>query len=273
VTVTGGGYLTVTVTPGALAALAVRVTEAGPGCARGAALRGVTLTAPCRTDLATARTWDAAYQRLAREVTGRLAAAAGAQVQWTKDPAERSLGTDSPPRTISSPVANSVNFAGADAIRYALCRMPAAAAVDERAAAAQHLGNPAYAVRYAHAHAVSALRQAVDLGLDKGGAARAPLRLLAHPRERALLDAMSWLPERVAGAARRGRPQVLTGYLEGLAAAYFDCQEGCPAMPPGLPDGPPGSPVTQARLWLAAAAGTALRAGLELLGVAAPDRL
>jgi arginyl-tRNA synthetase len=297
VTVTGGGYLTITVTPDTLAALAVRITEAGPGCARGDALRGVTRTAPRHIDLTTAGTWDEAYQLLLAEVGGRLAAAAGAQVLWeNKDPAERWNPSDSP-RTTSGPVADSINFAGADAIRYALCRLRppgpghpvgpgrlpgpgrrpgpggSPAAVDARAVAAQHLGNPAYAVRYAHAHAVSALRQAADLGLDKGDATHAQLRLLSHPRERALLDAMSWLPERVGGAARRGRPDVLAAYLEDLATAYFDCQEGCPAVPPGLPDEPPGSPVTAARLWLAAAARTALGAGLGLLGVAAPDRL
>jgi arginyl-tRNA synthetase len=280
------GYLTVTVTADTLAALAVRITEAGPACACGSALRGVTLAAPRGVDLAAARTWDEAYQRLAGEVTGRLAAAAGAQVQW-EDPAQRLPGTDSTSAG-SSPVADSINFAGVDAIRYALCRVRGTGtgprrtgprrlrgedAVDARAAAGQHLGNPAYAVWYAHAHAASALRQAADLGLDKGNAADAQLRLLAHPGERALLDAMSWLPERVGGAARRGRPDVLTGYLEDLAAAYFDCQEGCPAVPPGLPDEPPGRPVTTARLWLSAAAGTALGAGLGLLGVAAPDRL
>jgi arginyl-tRNA synthetase len=270
--VTGGGYLTITVSAGTLAALAVRITQAGPACACGSALRGITLAAPRQVDLAATHTWGEAYLRLASEVTGRLAAAAGAQVLW-EHPTQRFSGADSPPETTSGPVADSINFAGVDAIRYALCRTPGGAAVDPRAAAAQHLGNPAYAVRYAHAHAASALRQAADLGLDLGEAADAESGLLTHPRERALLDAMSWLPERVGRAARRGRPDVLTGYLEDLAAAYLDGQEGSPAVPPGLPDEPPGRPVTRARLWLAAAAGTALGAGLGLLGVAPPDRL
>jgi arginyl-tRNA synthetase len=274
-TVTGGGYLTITVTAETLSALAVRIAEAGPSCARGGALRGAAVDALRGVDLAAARNWDEAYQGLASEVTGRLAAAAGAHVQWT-DPTQRTPAPDSRPAASSGPVSDSINFAGADAIRYALGRlrrMPGGLAVDARAAAAQHLGNPAYAVRYAHAHAVSTRRQAADLGLDKGSAADAEVRLLAHPSERALLDAMSWLPERVGGAARRGRPDVLTGYLEDLAEAYFGCQESCPAVPPGLLDEPPGSPVTRARLWLAAAAGAALGAGLGLLGVAAPDRL
>ncbi len=110
---------------------------------------------------------------------------------------------------------------------------------------------------------------------------------------------MSWLPERVAGAARRGQPHVLAGYLEGLSGTYLDWQECCPlgrpgAFPPGphqpagpdqpakpdqpagpgQPPGParpgPDQPLRQARLMLVRAAQTVLGTGLELLGVAAP---
>jgi arginyl-tRNA synthetase len=169
-------------------------------------------------------------------------------------------------------VTEAVAFAGSWAITYALARIPPGAPVrpDPRAAAEHHLGNPAYAVRYAHAHAASALRQAADLGLGLGEAAEFGPQLLTHPSEQWLLDELSWLPERVAGAARRRRPDVLTRYLERLAGAYLDCQEACPAMGPGPGTGGPG---IVARLWLAAATKTALRAGLDLLGVDAPDRL
>ncbi len=117
---------------------------------------------------------------------------------------------------------------------------------------------------------MSTLRQAADLGLSLGEAAEFQQRLLAHPSEQALLDELSWLAERVAGAARRARPDVFPRYLERLAGAYFDCQEQRPAARPGMTAGGPG---TIARLWLAAATATALRAGLDLLGVDAPDRL
>jgi arginyl-tRNA synthetase len=178
-------------------------------------------------------------------------------------------------------VAEAIAYAGADAITYALARLPpwGPARVDAHRAAAHHLGNPAYAVRYAHAHAASALRQAADLGLDRGEAAQFQPRLLAHPSEQALLYELSWLPERVAGAARRGRPDVLARYLEGLAGAYFDAQEACPAAWPGMaaPGVSPGeraaAAAAAARLWLAAASRTALLTGLGLLGVNAPDRL
>ena len=150
--------------------------------------------------------------------------------------------------------------------------------------AAQHLGNPAYAVRYAHAHAASALRQAADLGLPGPDAERFQPCLLAHPSEQVLLDAMSWLPERVAGAARRRQPHVVAAYLEDLAGRYFDWQEACPvrapgSVPPGPPDlapgsgPPPGGELIQARLQLASAARTALGTGLGLLGIAAPGRM
>jgi arginyl-tRNA synthetase len=205
-----------------------------------------------------------------------------------------SPATEGPARTVSpavesaapvvSPVADAVAYAGGDAITYALARLlpRGPARVDARLAAAHHLGNPAYAVQYAHAHAASALRQAADLGLSRGEAAGFQPRLLAHPSEQALLSTLSWLPERAAGAARRARPDVLTHFLEGLARAYFDCQDTCPAVRPGMvvPDGTDRSPAGRAavqaaaaRLWLAAAARTALGAGLGLLGVGAPDRL
>jgi len=204
---------------------------------------------------------------------------------------------DSPARVrATSVVAEAIAYAGADAVTYALARLPprGPARVDAHLAAAHHLGNPAYAVRYAHAHAASTLRQAADLGLGLGEAARFQPRLLTHPSEQALLHELSWLPERVAGAARRRRPDAFAHYLEGLAGAYFDCQEACPAVPPGtglsgtglsgtgLPGtGPPATARPEesatgagpARLWLVAAARTALRAGLDRLGVAAPDRL
>jgi len=268
--VTGGGHLTVAVTAGALARLAVRITQAGPACARGTALAGRRVPAPPAPDLAAAAGWGQARRQLAAFLTGRLAEVAGAR-PVPSDHAERKQGPALAPGAPGA-VASALAFAGAGAVRFALARLPpgAPARVDPWLAAAHHLGNPAYAVRYAHAHAVSALRQAADLGLSPGEAAGFEPRLLAHPSERALLDELSWLAERVAGAARRARPDVLARYLEHLAGAYFDCQEQNPAVWPGMDEGGPGA---VARLWLAAAAATALRTGLGLLGVDAPDRL
>ena len=206
-----------------------------------------------------------------------MAEAAGAEVAWAPPPPGK-MGRGQ----AAGPVAEAIGYAGEDAVRFALSRLasgrqPAARSrpdVDPRAMAAQHLGNPAYAVRYAHAHAASALRQAADLGLPEPDAERFQPCLLAHPSEQVLLDAMSWLPERVAGAARRRQPHVVAAYLEDLASRYFDWQEACPVMRPGsVLSRPLGGELTQARLQLASAARTALGTGLQLLGIAAPGRM
>jgi arginyl-tRNA synthetase len=305
-----GGYVTVTVTPDALARLAVRITTAGPACARSTALAGTTVPAPPDPDLAAAPGWADAWRQLAAHLTGRLAEAAGART-FPNLHAERQPVPGPEPHQATGPVADAIGFAGASAIRYTLARIPPGTPprVDPGHAAQRRLDVPAYAVQYAHSSAVSTLRQAADLGLSLGEAAEFGSHLLAHPSEQVLLGELSWLPERVAGAARRARPDTFPRYLERLAGACLDCQEQCPAVWPGIGwgggvragrgwgggvragrgwgggvragrargggagAGMVGGPQVAARLWLAAASATALRAGLDLLGVDAPDRL
>jgi hypothetical protein len=122
-TVTGGGYLTVMVTDDALARLAVRVTEAGPGCVRSSALAGTAPTAPAGMDLVVARTWEEARRRVHATVTGRLAEAAGALVSWT-DEAQRGAVPQSALAGVPHPAADAIAYAGAGAVVYALARLP-----------------------------------------------------------------------------------------------------------------------------------------------------
>jgi len=167
-----------------------------------------------------------------------------------------------------------VRFAGADAVRYALARMPPGrTGTGAQGSVRNVLDDPFFAVRYGHASAASALRWAADLGVDRGPAGAFRAGLLGHPSELELLGALSWLPERVAAAARRRRPDAFVRYLEGLAAAWLDCRERRPALPLRGRDAPRGEDEAVARLWLAAAAQTALGTGLRLLGVTAPERL
>jgi len=169
---------------------------------------------------------------------------------------------------LEGPVADAVRYAGPDAVRFALARIPSggarsADAWPEAAVVARHiLANPAYAVRYAHAAAAAVLRWAAVLGFRPAGFRPG---LLAEPGELALLDVLSWLPERVAVAARRGRPDEFAGYLEELAARTIDTMNttGFTTI----------SSISSERLWLADAARTGLAAGLGLLGVGAPARL
>ncbi len=328
----GNGYLTITITPEALTEVAVRVTGAGPACARSDALAGTRAAAPPRTPLTAAHSWPEARQLVIAQVTARLAAAAGATVADDHDPeraefpvipasgpsplrgAERAgfpvipasgpsplRGAEragfpvipaSGPRPLQgagipatpsgpTPVAEAVAFAGLDAIAYILARIPPERPLAaDPAAWARHVpANPAYAVRYAHSCAASTLRWAAALDLATGEAAAVQPGSLAHPRERALLAALSWLPEQVARAARRRRPHEFTLFLEELAETYQVCRVACPAWPErghdgAHRDGLPGDARTvRARLWLTRAAATGLAAGLALLGVGAPSRL
>jgi len=283
--VTGPGYLTVTVTRDALAGLAVRIARAGPACAASDALRGRTVTGPAHVDLAAEPDWPRARAALAAQLTARLARAAGATVILS---AERSVLPPSRPRSPSpadperplvpppgspspapgeaGPVAAAISYAGADAVRFALARTPPGASPPPASVIARHLlANPAYAVRYAHAAAAAVLRWAAALGAGPAGPQEFRPRLLAGPEELALLDALSWLPERVAMAARRGRPDEFAGYVEGLAARTIDTMSTTGFRKVAS--------IGSERLWLAAAARAGLAASLGLLEVGAPDRL
>src|SRR5262249_19067441 len=99
----GEGYLSVSVTSAALAAVPGRIVAAGPGCARSTILRGVTTGVPPWPDLARCVTWPDAWQAQADAMIGRLAEAAGATVSFFEDgeraaPAPRPSTRDSPVR-------------------------------------------------------------------------------------------------------------------------------------------------------------------------------
>ena len=159
-----------------------------------------------------------------------------------------------------------VAFAGLDAVRFSLARaVPGRPVAIDGAIIARHVPeNPAYAVRYAHARAASGVRWAAT----PNAAEAAPPRPPADPGELALLDALSWLPDRVATAARRGRPDEFARYLEGLARVSIATLAQGSASHPGSAR----TPGTD-KLALARAAQAGLAAGLGLLGVSAPDRL
>jgi arginyl-tRNA synthetase len=366
--VTGPGYLTITITPDALAAVADNITAAGPACVTSDALAGVTLPAAPPGDPLAAATWEEARAKLAARLTARLAAAAGASVPEAPAPAsevppymsgaprrdiygnftiseERPGGvTDAVRRVVASGESPSrsadqhsaltsaghgqetdvarapagryggsspreaIAFAGRDAVTFTLARaIPSRPLrIDPEIIARHVLGNPAYAVRYAHARAASGLRWgAISSAADTIGSGEAPQFPLvgsgpelvvpeagadkmavcaigsglrnsggyggSPPRETtALLDALSWLPERVATAARRGRPDEFARYLEDLASITIDVLSS--ASRPGSVPGSNAAPGSD-RLALAMAARTGLAAGLGLLEVAAPERL
>lgn len=269
---TGDGYLTITVSRDALAGLAVRIPRAGPGCARSAALRGVAKNRTPLPDLAAEPGWEQAWHDQEAAMAGRLAEAAGATM--TERPGPGEADDPPPPGPGGGPVARAVACAGVDAVRYRLARtLPGHSPGEQAASVVNELSDPYYSVAFAHADASSTLRWAADLGLARTEPDRRLAELLSQPPELALLGQLSWLAERVAGAARRDRPAELPRYLEQVARAWLDCRERCPALPFGGRAAPREAAGISARLWLAAATATVLATGLDLVGVAARDRL
>jgi arginyl-tRNA synthetase len=268
-----GGYLTVMVTTGHLASLPARIVAAGHDSARSRTLAGHRITAPHPPDLATSPDWPDAWRAQRDAVVGRLGHAAGADVLYFHSQTDASISTRSTAGSGLPPVA--IAYYGADAVRYALARTsrPRPSAIESQLARPLDLSNPYFLVRYAHASAASTLRWAGDLGLIAPGSPPPadPVPEL-WPAELDLIDAMSWLPERVAAAHRRRRPAELTAHLEFLAGAWLGCSERHPALPFGGRGAPvePAGAAAVARLELAAAVRTTLAASLGLLTVAAP---
>jgi arginyl-tRNA synthetase len=270
----GEGYLTITVTADALASVARRVVAAGSGCARSEILRGSSATLKPWPDLAVAPTWQRAWQEQADAMIGRFAEAAGASIAFTPIP-ERPRSARPRHAPPGSPVLAAVAYFGVSAVRYHLARtLPGRAdQLDRLATVRQGDGDPYAAVQLAHAEAASTLRWAADLEASRADPGEGLATALDSDAEQALLGLLSWLPVRVASAARRQRPDEVPRYLEEIATEWAACRQNRPALPFG--GAAAGSdPVTvSARLLLADAVRAALEAGLALAGITARDRI
>jgi arginyl-tRNA synthetase len=162
-----------------------------------------------------------------------------------------------------------VDSIGADAGRYALARYSSDSPIDLDLDlwARRSNDNPVYYVQYAHARVASLLRNAAELGLDKGDLHP---ELLAHDREGDLLGALGEFPAVVASAAELREPHRVARYLEELAGTYHRFYDTCRVLPRG--DEEP-TDTHRARLWLVEATRVVLANGLRLLGVSAPERM
>ncbi|MFD5649553.1 ArgS-related anticodon-binding protein NrtL [Streptomyces sp. NPDC127039] len=151
---------------------------------------------------------------------------------------------------------------GRDAGRWALLHP---AAHDRPRVGDQHLvqreSNPLFRVRYAHARARAATRNAADLGFT---AEPGPLADV----EPELLAALADHPRVLAAAADHRAPDRLARHLVTVADAAL------PFLPSVLPrGGEKPSAAHRARLALAEAVGAVLAGGLDLLGIDAPAHL
>jgi arginyl-tRNA synthetase len=162
-----------------------------------------------------------------------------------------------------------VEMASVDAVRYSLTRYPSDTplTLDIDVITRKTNDNPVFYVQYAHARIASLLRNASELGIDRGELDPA---LLTHDREVDLLGALAEFPRVVASAAELREPHRVARYLEELAGVYHRFYDVCRVIPLG---DDPVTDLTRARLWLCSATRIVLANGLDLLGVSAPERM
>jgi len=163
-----------------------------------------------------------------------------------------------------------VDAVGVDAARYALARSSTDTMLDiDLDLLVQHSNdNPVYYVQYAHARTRNVARNAAAHGVRREDAFRP--ELLDHPADGALLGALARFPEIVEQAAELREPHRVARYLEQLAATYHKWYDQCRVTPRGEQ---PVDDAHRTRLWLNDATTQVLAAGLDLLGVSAPERM
>ena len=134
-------------------------------------------------------------------------------------------------------------------------------------AKSQSNDNPVYYVQYAHARVCSVLRQAGEKGISveiSSGATH--LEQLIEEHEQALLRTLSRYPEVVEAAALNEEPHQLVHYLRELAQDFHTYYNAHQFL---VED----AALRDARLKLILATRQAVKNGLNLLGVSAPERM
>ena len=126
--------------------------------------------------------------------------------------------------------------------------------------------NPVYYVQYAHARICSMVRKMGEEGIAIPAAASVDQTLLSQPEEKALLKALSELPEEIRLAARDYDPSRINRYLVELAGSFHRFYNTCRCM---VDD----AALRDARLKLADTTRAVIADGLRLLGVTAPEKM
>jgi arginyl-tRNA synthetase len=115
------------------------------------------------------------------------------------------------------------------------------------------------------------LNTAAELGINwaTGSISFDPTQL-GSPAEQELIAQLAQFPAIVATSAELREPHRIARYLEELATGYHRFYDNCRVLPAA---GAEVSSQTVARLHLCRATQIVIRNGLDLLGVAAPERM
>jgi arginyl-tRNA synthetase len=157
------------------------------------------------------------------------------------------------------------NEVGNDAARffYVLRKSDQHLDFDLDLAKSQSNENPVYYIQYAHARVCSVMEQ---WGGNPATLVNADLTPLVEEQELQMLQKLLDYPEQIEGAASELAPHLLAFYLKDLAGGFHSYYNSTRLL---VED----DRIKLARLALAAAIRQALRNGLEILGVGAPDRM
>lgn len=170
-----------------------------------------------------------------------------------------------------------VDEVGADAVRFMMLYRKSDAPLDFDFAKVteQSRDNPVFYVQYAHARAMSVMRQAVE-AFDPHiveGLEDADLMQLTDPGERSIVINLALWPQVVASAADSAEPHRVAFYLHDLASALHT-QWNRGKDDPGLRFvNADARGLTRARLALVKGVRSVLRDGLAALGVEAPNEM
>lgn len=122
--------------------------------------------------------------------------------------------------------------------------------------------NPVFYLQYAHARIASILRKAAEQGITVDE--QAAVGALTHAREIELITLLSRFRQVLERASEHLEPHTVAEYLRDLAAAYHNFYHDCRILG-SEPD------LQGARLLLAEVTRRAMRNGLAILGVGAPE--
>ena len=181
-----------------------------------------------------------------------------------------------------------VDAIGVDASRYSLARTDynTSVDIDLNLLASHSNDNPVYYVQYAHARSCNVDRNAAEARIDP---TTADLALLDTETDGEVLAALAQWPATLAQAGDLRAPHRIAHYLEELAAAYHKWYNIERVVPMPLTDLEERKPEAErealriaknpeparaaARLKLNDAVRTVIAAGLDLLGVSAPEKM
>jgi len=161
-----------------------------------------------------------------------------------------------------------VDEVGADACRFFFLARSADSQMDFdlELAKKQSAENPVYYVQYAHARIASILRLAAEKGIDYSDG---DVSLLTTEPELTLIRKMLLLPEVVETIGATLQPHHFTYYSQDLATVFHSFYKQCRVVSSNEED----ACLTKARLKLVEAAKKVLARSLNLMGVAAPEKM